>query len=168
MRYDPSFNPDVTYYYQQDHEGSVTQLFNTSGDVIESYKYDAFGAPAIYDADGNQLSSSAFSNRFLFTGREYANAFGFYEYRARAYNPTLGRFMSEDPKLFDAGDYNLFRYCHNDPVDFTDPMGLDTMANAMAVAEAVVPGQYEYNQMVANFQSGNYGNAAGWGVTLGY
>ena len=59
--------------------------------------------------------------------------------------------MSEDPKLFDAGDYNLFRYCHNDPIDFTDPMGLDTMANAMAVAEAVVPGQYEYNQMFANF-----------------
>jgi hypothetical protein len=32
--------------------------------------------------------------------------------------------MSEDPKLFDAGDYNLFRYCHNDPEDLTDPMGL--------------------------------------------
>ena len=31
--------------------------------------------------------------------------------------------MSEDPKLFDAGDYNLFRYCHNDPLAFTDPMG---------------------------------------------
>ena len=124
MRYDPSFNPAMTYYYQQDHEGSVTQLLSTSGDVIESYKYDAFGSPAIYDANGNPLSSSAYSNRFLFTGREYANAFGFYEYRARAYNPTLGRFMSEDPKLFDAGDYNLFRYCHNDPVDFTDPMGL--------------------------------------------
>ncbi|MGH9552172.1 MAG: RHS repeat-associated core domain-containing protein, partial [Terriglobales bacterium] len=41
-----------------------------------------------------------------------------------AYNPTLGRFMTEDPKVFDAGDYNLFRYCHNDPIDFTDPMGL--------------------------------------------
>src|SRR5579884_4537213 len=35
------------------------------------------------------------------------------------------RFMSEDPKLFDAGDYNLFRYCHNDPVDNVDPMGLE-------------------------------------------
>src|SRR5438552_4059047 len=33
--------------------------------------------------------------------------------------------MSEDPKLFDAGDYNLFRYCHNDPIDHTDPMGTD-------------------------------------------
>jgi RHS repeat-associated protein len=59
----------------------------------------------------------------MFTGREYAAAFGFYEYRARAYHPGLGRFMSEDPKLFDAGDYNLFRYCHNDPIDLTDPMG---------------------------------------------
>src|SRR5205807_1983461 len=37
----------------------------------------------------------------------------------------LGRFMSEDPKLFEAGDYNLYRYCHNDPLDLTDPMGLE-------------------------------------------
>ena len=36
--------------------------------------------------------------------------------------------MSEDPKLFDTGDYNLFRYCHNDPVDLTDPMGTDEAA----------------------------------------
>ena len=48
---------------------------------------------------------------------------------ARAYHSGLGRFMSEDPKLFDAGDYNLFRYCHNDPIDFTDPMGLDGLPN---------------------------------------
>jgi hypothetical protein len=36
--------------------------------------------------------------------------------------------MSEDPNGFDAGDYNLFRYCHNDPIDFTDPMGLDPVS----------------------------------------
>ena len=81
---------------------------------------------------GAHVRLTIYDNRFLFTGREYAAtyrsiyntpAFNFYEYRARAYNPTLGRFMSEDPKLFDAGDYNLFRYCHNDPIDFTDPMG---------------------------------------------
>jgi hypothetical protein len=39
--------------------------------------------------------------------------------------------MSEDPKLFDAGDYNLFRYCHNDPIDFTDPMGLAGEASGL-------------------------------------
>jgi RHS repeat-associated protein len=88
------------------------------------------------DANGNPLNPNctAYNNRFLFTGREYGatypqiyvSTFSFYEYRARAYNPTLGRFMSEDPKLFDAGDYNLFRYCHIDPIDMTDSMGLET------------------------------------------
>jgi RHS repeat-associated protein len=146
MRYDPTFNPARTYYYAQDHEGSVTHLLNTSGNVVESYKYDAFGLPTIYDGNGTQISSSAFSNRFLFTGREYANLFGFYEYRSRAYHPGLGRFMSEDPKLFvrraalgaapadwtfaahpDEGEVNLFRYCGNDAIDFADPMGTDAI-----------------------------------------
>jgi RHS repeat-associated protein len=92
-----------------------------------------FGAPTIYAPNWISRSATLYDNRFLFTGREYAAtyrstyttaAFNFYEYRARAYNAKLGRFMSEDPKLFDAGDYNLFRYCHNDPVDNVDPMGL--------------------------------------------
>src|SRR6266545_3659259 len=93
-------------------------------DAKEWHKYDAFGAVRILAPNGTERATSLYKNRFLFTGREYAATFGFYEYRARAYNPTLGRFMSEDPKGFDAGDYNLFRYCHNDPLDRTDPMGL--------------------------------------------
>jgi uncharacterized protein RhaS with RHS repeats len=40
------------------------------------------------------------------------------------YQPELGRFLQPDPKQFAAGDYNLYRYCHNDPVNKTDPMGL--------------------------------------------
>jgi RHS repeat-associated protein len=122
MRTDPTVNGGAAFYYQQDHEGSVTHLTNAAGNVIEEYRYDAFGGPVtIY-------SAGTYNNRFKFTGREYTGTFGFYEYRARAYHPGLGRFMSEDPKLFDAGDYNLFRYCHNDPIDFTDPMGLDDTA----------------------------------------
>jgi RHS repeat-associated protein len=115
------------YFYQQDRNGNVTHLTNygTTVTAIEKYRYDAFGKPTIYNGSGQVIAATAFGNRFLFTGREYAATFGFYEYRARAYNPALGRFMSEDPKLFDAGDYNLFRYCHNDPIDMTDPMGLE-------------------------------------------
>ena len=129
MRTDYTFNPVRTYYLQHDHEGSVIHVTDTSGTLIERYRYDAYGAPTIYGpsptATPFQPQASAVSNRFMFTGREYAGAFGFYEYRARAYHPGLGRFTSEDPKLFDAGDYNLFRYCRNDPEDITDPMGLD-------------------------------------------
>jgi hypothetical protein len=80
--------------------------------------------------------------------------------------------MSEDPKLFDAGlpavasaqagDYNLFRYCHNDPIDLTDPMGLESPA----WAQAIIPGQIEWDNAVANFQAGHYGAAAGWAATM--
>ncbi|MEN3370478.1 MAG: hypothetical protein V7609_2621 [Verrucomicrobiota bacterium] len=49
---------------------------------------------------------------------------GIYDYRHRMYHPQLGRFLQTDPTGFDAGDMNLFRYCGDDPVDHTDPMGL--------------------------------------------
>ena len=39
--------------------------------------------------------------------------------------PELGRFLQPDPKEFAAGDYNLYRYCHNDPVNRSDPDGLE-------------------------------------------
>jgi RHS repeat-associated protein len=169
-RTETGINSGQPFYYCQDHEGSVTHLLNSSGNKIETYKYDAFGAPTFYNGADTQIVSTAFNNRFLFTGREYAATyrgtyvapFKFYEYRARAYNPTLGRFMSEDPKLFDAGDYNLFRYCHNDPIDFTDPMGLESPA----WAQAAIPGVYEYDRVVANVHAGNYGMAAGWFATM--
>jgi RHS repeat-associated protein len=121
MRMDPSLG---SFYYQDDREGSVTHLTSAAGGVIENYRYDVFGAPTI---NGGALTSSAYNNRFMFTGREYTSTFGIYEYRARAYHPGLGRFTGEDPKGFDAGDYNLFRYCHNDPEDLTDPMGWEGM-----------------------------------------
>jgi hypothetical protein len=40
------------------------------------------------------------------------------------YDPTVGRFITEDPSEFEGGDYNLYRYCGNDPMDLTDPTGL--------------------------------------------
>ncbi len=116
------------YWFQQDHEGSVTHVTDDAGNVVESYRYDAFGAPSFFGRDGKGAVSSSFNNRFLFTGREYQATFGIYEYRNRAYHPGLGRFMSEDPKGFDAGDYNLYRYCGNDPEDRVDPMGLGPWA----------------------------------------
>ena len=148
MRYDPTLIQNRTFYYQQDHEGSVIYLTRPDGTLLEGYRYDVFGTPTIRDGDGNLLpNGSAVSNRFMFTGREYAAAFGFYEYRARAYHPGLGRFMSEDPKVFvrhaglgkapddwsfgahpDEAEFNLFRYRGNDPIDFTDPTGLMTDA----------------------------------------
>jgi uncharacterized protein RhaS with RHS repeats len=40
------------------------------------------------------------------------------------YQPELGRFLQPDPTQFAAGDFNLYRYCHNDPINKSDPTGL--------------------------------------------
>ncbi len=110
------------WFYFPDRNGNISVVTNGTTEVLESYRYDAFGLPTVTPGAGG-----AIGNRFLFTGREWNPTFGFYEYRARAYNPKIGRFMSEDPKGFDAGDYNLYRYVSNDPLDKTDPMGLDAL-----------------------------------------
>jgi RHS repeat-associated protein len=163
-RIDYTFNPVITFYLQQDHEGSVTHVTDADGHVIERYRYDAFGAPTIYppSPSATPRPASIVSNRFLFTGREYAANFGFYEYRARAYHPGLGRFMSEDPKGVDAGDYNLFRYCHNDPIDFTDPMGLDGPDDNPAISHGAVAKAIDraYGQIMARSQWSNSGAIA--------
>jgi RHS repeat-associated protein len=49
---------------------------------------------------------------------------GFYYMRARYYDPSVGRFISEDPIGFDGGDVNLMAYVQNNPVSFADPSGL--------------------------------------------
>jgi RHS repeat-associated protein len=63
------------------------------------------------------------SNPFGFTARERDAESGLMFYRARYYDPKLGRFISEDPIGFEAGDLNLYRYVFNSPVLATDPTG---------------------------------------------
>jgi RHS repeat-associated protein len=112
-------------YFQYDARGHCTLQTDASGDVVEQYDYDAFGFPYFYDRWGNNMPSSPWGNRFLFTGREWLGDLRTYDYRNRMYQPELGRFLQPDPKQFAAGDYNLYRYCHNDPVNKSDPLGLD-------------------------------------------
>ena len=62
-----------------------------------------------------------------FTGREWDAETQLYFYRARYYDPQLGRFLSEDP-IGLAGGINPYVYAGNDPVNHKDPYGLDTTA----------------------------------------
>ena len=68
-------------------------------------------------------------DRFKFTARELDAALSLYYYRARWYDPQLGRFLREDPLSFTAGDTNLYRYVFNNPVVYTDPTGLWSWQN---------------------------------------
>ncbi len=113
---DSMTSPAVTSYYHFDALGSVTALTNSSGNTVEVYEYDVYGRVGATDANH--------PNRILFTGREYDKETGLYYYRARYYNPQIGRFLQTDPVGYEAG-MNLYRYCRNNSVNSTDPFGLD-------------------------------------------
>jgi RHS repeat-associated protein len=79
-----------------------------------------------FDSYGNILTetNSANGDRFKYTGREWDGEIGLQYNRARYYDPAIGRWLSEDPASFGAGDANLYRYVENSPLDTVDPSGL--------------------------------------------
>ncbi|MDH5557842.1 MAG: hypothetical protein OEZ03_10855, partial [Alphaproteobacteria bacterium] len=125
-----------SYFYGVDHLGSVRLVTDAAGAVANRYDYDAFG-------NWEATSYETVANPFGFTARERDAESGLMFYRARYYDPEIGRFISEDPIGFEAGDLNLYRYVYNNTVILTDPTGqltamqvhtIVTVAGAVAVA----------------------------------
>lgn len=93
--------------------GSTLAELDPSAAVTGQYSYGPFGQT---EATGTSTLPGQW------TGRE-ADATGLYYHRARYYAPTFGRFLSEDPLGFGAGDVNLHAYAFSDPTNLTDPTG---------------------------------------------
>ena len=117
--------------------GNCILLSDGAGNLSEQYDYEAFGKPYFYNTIGTNIPSLPWKNRYLGKGREWLSDLKLYDYRHRLYQPELGRFLQPDPKHFAAGDYNLYRYCHNDPVNKSDPMGLAPGDPFTSVEDAV-------------------------------
>lgn len=95
-------------YYDKDALGSVIR-WNTGTQI----SYNSFGVPSSTTVSG-----------YAYTGREYDSETGLYYYRARYYDPKIGRFISKDPIGFAGGDANLYAYTKNNPINWIDPWGL--------------------------------------------
>jgi RHS repeat-associated protein len=105
----------TTGYYEQDGLGSVTSLTTGAGAVANTYMFDSFGKTT--------NSTGTLTNPFRYTGREFDSETNLYYYRARYYDPSAGRFASEDPMRFKVG-VNFYRYVKNNTANLTDPYGL--------------------------------------------
>src|SRR5271156_4793980 len=105
----------ATSFYNPDALGSVTSLSNSAGSIANTYTYDSFGKLT--------ASTGSLVNPFRYTARESDTETGLYYYRARYYDPTTGKFLSEDPIHF-AGSINFYSYVSNNPVLRIDPSGL--------------------------------------------
>ncbi|MBX9680524.1 MAG: RHS repeat-associated core domain-containing protein, partial [Gemmataceae bacterium] len=106
------------YWLLTDRMGSVRDVIDSTGTVKNHINYDGFGN-IVSETD------ASFRGRYAWTGRELDAETGLQYNRARYYDPKTGRWTSQDPLGFDAGDANLYRYVKNQSVSFADPSGLD-------------------------------------------
>jgi RHS repeat-associated protein len=107
-------------YLHADRLGSVIAV--SGGAQVDRLAYLPYGQAAA--VPGVQVP-------FRFTGHEY-EADDLYYFRARYYDPQLGRFISEDPLGVDAG-LNLYAYVDGDPVNYKDFSGKYTVAIGIGI-----------------------------------
>ncbi|MFQ5597979.1 MAG: RHS repeat domain-containing protein [Nitrospiria bacterium] len=128
-----------TTTYHADGLGSVVALTDGAQQVVERYRYSSFGEITILNGQ--------IDNPYTFTGREWDAETGLYYYRARFYDAETGRFLSFDPilrgiehttassctkslgsfPLKQPQELNPYVYVGNNPLLFTDPLGLARM-----------------------------------------
>ena len=108
------------YYYTRDHLGSVREVTDAFGTLQGQYDYDAWGNSVVI--------KGKMQVDFGYTGHYFHQPSGLNLAVYRAYNPTLGRWISRDPlknaELLQGP--NLYGYVKNSPILLTDPFGLQT------------------------------------------
>lgn len=103
----------TTEYYVSDYRGSTVAMVDASANITHKYQYDEFG-------NITQLQETDV-NPFRYVGKYgvmFENDHLIYM-RARYYDPTIGRFMSEDP----IWSTNLYPYVDSNPLTRIDPEG---------------------------------------------
>ena len=111
-----------TYYYHTDAVGSTRLVTDANRNIAFSDNYQPFG----------QDNSSSGSETYKFTGKPVSQTTGWYYDYQRWYDPSIGRFVNQDPlggDLSNPQSQNRYVYANNIPTTFTDPTGLAIYAN---------------------------------------
>nr|WP_283243768.1 RHS repeat-associated core domain-containing protein [Guopingia tenuis] len=107
------------YFYRYDVRGSVTDILDKNAGLVKGYDYDEFG-------NTEEKGNENFLNDVTFTGSVSDASSGLQYMNARFYQPSTGRFLSQDSysgNPYDPWTQHLYSYCGNNPVNMVDPTG---------------------------------------------
>jgi RHS repeat-associated protein len=124
------------YFYHTDAVGSVVLITAADGTVVQRYAYDAWGELK-QNIGGFSFSGTAPVNTFTFHSRERDEELGMYHFRARQYDPSVGRFLQKDPQygsLDESGALHPYAFALNDPVNRRDPSGEAVLVGYIAIS----------------------------------
>jgi len=155
----------IVDYYHQDHLGSSRIVTDVTGTKIEDAYYYPFGAA--------KTDTGSVSVTHKYTSQEFDTETGLYNYNARLYNPTLGRFTSADtivPSPFNPQSLNRYSYVMNNPLRYTDPSGHLAVSFGYFAGGAYggpgAEGSYDFNRGRGSIGVG-WGNGGGGSVQSG-
>lgn len=109
---------DGQMYYSYNGRHTVSEITDRHGDIIESYRYEAFGG--IFEGITAPYNTSSY------TGHQYDDATGLMDMKARWYDPQTAGFLSEDTypgTLNTPFTQNRYAYVGNNPINMWDPTG---------------------------------------------
>lgn len=141
-RINQSANGNTQFYLYDSLGRNVSSLVGPSGNVLDTYDYDAFG--------GSLSEEQDIPNVYKYGGEQFDKETGLIFLRNRYYDPETGRFISKDPhpgKLDRPSTLNPYCYVENNPVNFVDPWGF----------EAIEPKQLELVIVHTNAMPGWFG-----------
>ena len=123
------------YYYRKNLQGDIIEIVGEDGNVAATYKYDAWGNWTVSGGDVGTYNS------FRYRGYYYDTAIMLYYLKTRWYDPETGRFISPDSINYldpqSINGLNLYAYCLNNPVMYTDPDGTFGIIASLLVAAIV-------------------------------
>jgi RHS repeat-associated protein len=125
-------------YYLKDHLGNIRAAF-AAGAATPSQLNDYYPFGMI-----SNRNSSGTDNKYLYNGKEIQQELGleWYDYRARFYDPQIGRFTTKDQLGEFAPTINPYQYCYNNPLSFIDPNGMMPEMSTFVIASTFVNNQY--------------------------
>jgi len=148
------------FWFEKNYHGDIVAVYSDAETKLISYKYDAWGGFTTGYHNGGS-STKATVNPFRYRGYYYDTHLSLYYLGSRYYDSQVGRFISADEVGYlganrDLNSYNLYAYCSNNPITYSDPSGNSVTITALLVGAGIGLVSQLASDLVTSMVEGEY------------